>query len=632
MEYFSKAYFIYDEESQELIDFVRSNKFGTKIEAVYIEDFLKYEEDILRGIEHVVISLLESKIPSFLKIACLYDFSIGILPTDSQKEFIKNIYASSDINENLSIALQKNAKTIDLITANGEIVYTQGIIGFVPFIGKHFKQTRTSLLKATLYAIKKFFSIELQKFEITTANGKTVTTAGSAVVILNHTSSIVISKIFNIKHTMHDGEITVVIVSPFSVIEYIKLLTSFFMPLKDSTAIPEPIGYMKSKSFEISASKSKKIVFENTQEYCLPVKLQILADAIRINASEEFWKNNEKTSASKETIKVANLPDKNEADKYMGEHIPFFSFASEERFKELFQMLRSDAKLNHTFLALMVLSTILATLGLFANSSAVIIGAMLVAPLMTPIVSASMGLLRGDTAMIQDSLMKIATGVILALMASSFMAYILPYSQITPEMKMRINPTLLDLGVAILSGIIAAYSKSFKEIIQNLAGVAIAVALVPPLAVAGIGLGYGEVTFFTGAFLLFFTNLVGIIIAAVLTFHVLGFSNVVKSKKSVLFIFFLLLLVSYPLYLSYDQMLQKYQIATTLKQHRFIVNNKQITVQDAQVNFYGEMKSFSLKIMVRESLQRKDLEAFKKEIQELFGDKVFIKTEVEYIL
>jgi len=632
MEYFEKASFIYDDESENLIEFVCSNSFGTEIEALHIDKFLALDPQSLNKREHVVISIAERNIHSFLECAVAYSFSIGILPTNEQKEFIKSIYASSDMQKNLDIALQNNPKSVDLIRANGDIVYSQGLVGFVPLIGKKLKQTRSSTFQALLYAVKKFFSIELQKFEITTANGKKVITAGSAIVVLNHTSSILISKIFNIKHSMRDGQITLVIVSPFSVLEYIKLLASFFMPQKESSVIPEPIGYMKSKSFEIKASKSKKIVFQNNQRSSLPAKLEILPNAIKINASEEFWKNNEQINAAKETIKVTNLPDKNEAKKYMGKHIPFFSFASEERFKELFQILRIDAKLNHTFLSLMVLSTILATFGLFANSTAVIIGAMLVAPLMTPIVSAAMGLLRADTAMIQDSLFKIITGVVLALGASSFMAFMLPYSQITPEMKMRINPTLLDLGVAILSGVIAAYAKSFKEIIQNLAGVAIAVALVPPLAVAGIGLGYGELTLFKGAFLLFFTNLVGIIIAAVITFNVLGFSSVVKSKKSVIFIFLLLLGVSYPLYLSYDRMLQKYQIAQTLKNHRFIVNNKYVIIRDVNINFYEDMKAFNMKIVVREAMNRADLEELKEDIERLFGDKLFIKTEVEYIL
>jgi uncharacterized hydrophobic protein (TIGR00271 family) len=633
MEYYPKAYFVYNDTSKELIDFVKNNRFATKIEAIHIDAFLEQIDSIYKEIEHVVVSIDESKIPEFLATAYRYHFSLGILPLPSQKEQIKHIYGSTNIEINLQTALKNDAKAIDLVMVDGQLVYSQATIGDIPLIGKKLKKTRSSFLRSTLYAIKKFFSIELQKFEITTENGKHVTTAGSGIVILNHTSSSLLSKIFNIKQTMRDGQITLIIISPVSIFSYMKLLSSFIMPKKEQNSLPESVGYMKSKSFEIKASHSKRVAFESGTSIALPVKFSIVPDAIKLNASEEFWKNNEKISSSKETIKITNLPDKNEAQEYVAKkHIPFFRSASEERFRELFQVLRSDAKLNHTFLSLMILSTILATLGLFANSAAVIIGAMLVAPLMTPIVSVSMGLLRGDTNIIRDSLIKIGVGVVLALCASSLLAFLLPYSEISSEMRMRINPTLLDLGVAILSGIIAAYSKSFKEIIQNLAGVAIAVALVPPLAVSGIGIGYGNFALFSGAFLLFFTNLVGIILAAVMTFNILGFSNVVKSKKSVVFVFALLLAVSYPLYLSYDKMLQKYEIATALKHHRFIVNDKYIIVKDVKVEFFGSVKVFNLTILVRESLKRDDLETLKADIERLFDTELFIKTEVEYIL
>ena len=633
MEYYSQACFVYNDNAKELIDFVKANRYNTKIDAIHIDEFLKRVDSIHKEIEHVVVSIDESRIVEFLAAAYRYHFSLGILPLPTQKEQIKNIYGTVDIETNLEIALKNNAKTIDLVLVNDQLVYSQAIIGDVPLLGKKLKKTRSSLFRSSLYAIKKFFSIELQKFEISTENGKVVTTAGSGIVILNHTSSSLLSKIFNIKQTMRDGQITLIIVSPVSIFSYIRLLSSLIMPQKDKNVIPESIGYMKSKSFEIKASHSKRVQFDSGVNVALPVKFSIVTDALKLNASEEFWANNEKISSSKETIKVKNLPDKNEAQEYVQKkHIPFFRSASEERFRELFQVLRSDAKLNHTFLALMILSTILATFGLFANSAAVIIGAMLVAPLMTPIVSLSMGLLRGDSNIIEESLVKIAVGVVLALLASSLLAFMLPYSEITPEMRMRINPTLLDLGVAILSGIIAAYSKSFKEIIQNLAGVAIAVALVPPLAVSGIGIGYGNFALFSGAFLLFFTNLVGIILAAVMTFNILGFSNVVKSKKSVIFIFLILLAISYPLYISYDRMLQKYEIATALRHHRFIVNDKYIIVKDVTVEFVDNVKVFKLVILVHESLNRQDLEALKADVERLFDADLFIKTQVEYIL
>ena len=632
MKYFSKAHFVYDDNSKDLINTIKENKFNVNITALHVEDFIDNIVEISDEIKHVVVSINEEKIPIFLAIAYRANLSIGIVPQTYQKNQLKNLYCSSSMEKNIEIALRDDNKSIDLIEIDNKLMHTHGVIGTVPLLGNTLSRTRSSVFRIALYAIKRFFSIELQKFEITTENKKIVTTAGSAIVILNNTNSNLISKIFNFKQSMCDGEITIVIVSPFSIFEYIALLSSFFIGSKNTKTLPASIGYMKSKSFEIKASKAKRVLFDNGESMPLPVKCRIIKDAIKINASDEFWENNKRVNSTKETIKISNLPDANEATKYMSKHIPFFKFASEDRFKNLFQILRTDAKINNTYLMLMVLSTLLATLGLFSNSTAVIIGAMLVAPLMTPIVSLAMGLLRGDTDIIKDSMIKIGVGILLATLASSLLAYVLPYSEITMEMKSRINPTLLDLGIAIISGIAAAYSKSFKEIINNLTGVAIAVALVPPLAVAGIGLGYADISIFLGAFLLFFTNLIGIIIAAVITFQILGFSSVVKSKKSVVFIFTLLLAVSYPLYISYDNMLQRYKTSNMLKEHRFIVNNKYIIVSDAYVFFHGDTKVLNLNLLVRESLNRDDFAKLKTDIQRLFNTKLFIETRVEYIL
>jgi len=632
MNYFPNAYFIYDENSKELIEKIESNKFDTKITSILIDDFIDDILNIGDEIEHVVISLSKDKIPEFLAIAYRLNLSIGIVPMPSQKEQIKSLHASSDIDENIEIALRDDCKGIDLVKVNDKLIYSQGIVGTVPLISDKGIANKRSFFRDFVYSIRKFFSIELQKFEIETDNGQVVTTAGSAVMVLNHTGNSLISKIFNFNQSIRDGKITIVIVSPFSIFEYAKLMTSLFKVSSERQTIPESIGYLQSKSFTIKAGKLKRMVFENGESEPLPVVCTIVPDAVKLNASDRFWELNAKQTNPKETIKTTNLPDKNEALNYMSHKIPLFKSASEERFKELFQILRLDAKTDTIYIILMILSTLLAAFGLFSNSTAVIIGAMLVAPLMAPIVSVAMGLLRAENRLISDSLIKVGIGVVVALLSSSILTLLLPHSSITDEMLSRVNPTLLDLGIAIFSGMAAAYSKSFKEIAQNLAGVAIAVALVPPLAVSGIGLGYGDFGIFFGAFLLFFTNLVGIILAAVLTFQILGFSNVVKSKKSVAFVFALILAISYPLYVSYDKIIQEYNISNKLTQQRFIVNHKYIIVDEAKVLFHGDTKVLELKLIVRESLTRTDLEELKRSIQTLFNRKLFIRTQVEYIL
>ncbi len=632
MEYYSRAHFIFDEASQSLCDAVEANEFGTQVSSLHIDYFIEHVDEIAMDITHLVISVSHDRISELISIAYRYSFSVGVVPMPSNKEQIKNIHGSNDYHTNIEIALGDDGKFIDLVEVNGELMYSQGIVGRAPLLGRASRKARSSFFQGVIYAIKEFFSIQLQKFEITTENGKTITTAGSGLVILNHTRSSLLSKIFDCNQSMRDGEITVVIISPFSIFEYIHLLSSIFITSKKKKMLPKAIGYVKSKSVEIKAGRSKRLFFDNGESVPLPITCKIIPEALKLSASDEFWEHNEKKASTKETIKTDNLPDKNEVEKYVSKHIPFFTFASEERFKDLFQLLRLDAKVNQSYLFLMILSTLLATIGLFSNSTAVVIGAMLIAPLMTPIVSLSMGLLRAESGMIQDSLIKILIGISVALAASSFLTFLLPYSELTTEMSARINPTLLDLGVAIVSGVAAAYSKSFKEIMQNLAGVAIAVALVPPLATAGIGLGNGDIFVFLGAFLLFFTNLVGITIAAVVTFQLLGFSNVLKSKKSVAFIFVLLMIVSFPLYVSYDKIIQKYQIATMLKEHRFLVNDKYVIISDAKVNFHGDIKILDLHLLVRESLSREDFQELKSDIQQLFNAKLQVKARVEYIL
>ncbi len=417
MEYFKEVYFIYNEESKSLLQEIEV--FNSQINIIAIDEdaFLKDTPDFRQTSKHILLSVSEDKVSQFFELAYKYNLSLGLVPLLSHKQQIKNFHISQDMEENIELALRDDCKGIDLVEINETLIYTHGIIGTIPLIGDNLQSVRSSFFKTSLYALKKFFSLELQKFDITTKNGQNIITSAVAVVILNHEKSGFLSKIFNFEQSMRDGEITIAIISPSSLFEYIELLSSIFKSSKGKKTLPNAISFMKSESFTIKASSSKRLNIHNANSIALPVECRVIPQAIQLNASELFWQENEKKSSSKETIKVSNILDANESARFVSKHISFFKSASEERFKELFQILRLDAKVNVAYLVLMVLSTLLASFGLFANSAAVIIGAMLVAPLMIPIVSISMGLLRADAQIIGDSFLKIGVGVFVAILA-----------------------------------------------------------------------------------------------------------------------------------------------------------------------------------------------------------------------
>jgi hypothetical protein len=223
-------------------------------------------------------------------------------------------------------------------------------------------------------------------------------------------------------------------------------------------------------------------------------------------------------------------------------------------------------------------------------------------------------------------------GIALALGSAALVTMLFPHKPVTNEMLGRLSPSLLDLGVAIFAGIAGAYTKSYKEILQSLAGVAIAVALVPPLAVAGIGLGRGDPYFFGQAFLLFSTNLVGIIVFAALTFWMLGYSAAIKGKRSMGSVVLVLALITVPLYITYEDFVEKIQWELSWQKERFLVNGKYIIVRKAEVLRQHDRDIVLMDIMARERLSRDDLDNFKQKVQTNFSRKLVIRANIIYIL
>ncbi len=176
-----------------------------------------------------------------------------------------------------------------------------------------------------------------------------------------------------------------------------------------------------------------------------------------------------------------------------------------------------------TYYLLLTISVLIAGFGLLTNSPAVVIGAMLVSPLMTPIFGISLGLVQGNVSLLRKGLIAEFGGVFLAIAAAAVLGF-LPFAQeVTPEMLARTSPTLLDLLVATLAGMAGCLAMIDERISPVLPGIAMATALTPPLAVCGLCLAFGAFDGAWGAFLLFFANFLAILAVSAFLFIVAGF-------------------------------------------------------------------------------------------------------------
>ena len=157
----------------------------------------------------------------------------------------------------------------------------------------------------------------------------------------------------------------------------------------------------------------------------------------------------------------------------------------------LFETLQSRSRWDVDFLSLMALSTAIAALGLIQGSTAVVIGAMLVAPLMTPLLSAGLALVQGNLPLLRTASRALILGFLTALVIGFALGVLSPMPSLSDELTARGQPTLLDLGIAFFSGLAAAYASARPALSAALPGVAIAAALVPPIATVGVSLSQG---------------------------------------------------------------------------------------------------------------------------------------------
>jgi uncharacterized hydrophobic protein (TIGR00271 family) len=214
-----------------------------------------------------------------------------------------------------------------------------------------------------------------------------------------------------------------------------------------------------------------------------------------------------------------------------------------------------ETDISTSYFLMLTAANLIALAGLITNSSPVIIGAMLISPLMGPILSFGFAFTTGARQIWRRSVKKITVSIVATLVVAALASFLSPMKEITQEILSRTRPNLYDLIIAFLAGSAGAAALCTKKnYLTVVPGVAIATAVIPPLSVAGFGLGVWNYSLFFGGFFLFFTNFVAITLSTGVVFFIYGFrpkmiteTDVSQLKKRLVYLGTVLFIISIPL-------------------------------------------------------------------------------------
>lgn len=298
--------------------------------------------------------------------------------------------------------------------------------------------------------------------------------------------------------------------------------------------------------------------------------------------------------------------------------------------------LLEESTLDINYVVLILGSCVIATFGLLSNSAAVIIGAMIVAPLMLPIRGLAFGALKGNISLFRKGLTAIVIGTIIAIILAWFLGSLVRVPNFGSEVVARSKPTLLDLGIAVAAGGISAFAKVQPKVSGTLAGTAIAVALMPPICVIGLGLSHANWSLSLGASLLYLTNLLGITLSCMLTFLIAGYIPLYRARKALIWALTLTAILLIPLGVSFAELLRQSQLEVSLKR---ALLNRTITFQRVELiksdtNWLTKPPEVSLTVRSSEALTPKQVQLLEAFVETEMGQKftlIFQVSQVEEV-
>jgi len=216
--------------------------------------------------------------------------------------------------------------------------------------------------------------------------------------------------------------------------------------------------------------------------------------------------------------------------------VTVFSNFTEKDKTNAVERLLSGSTPSQDFFLMIVLSILTATFGLLLNSVAIIIGSMLIAPILYPVLSLSLGIIIADFEVISRSFWTLVKSVILGATFANVAALLFrsQLGDITPEIASRAQPSLVSVVVAIIAGLAASFALVKPQLNETLPGIAISVALIPPIAVMGIGIAEFNWNLVSGSFLLFVVSTIGVVFASMVTFSLMNFySQKLEAGKTI---------------------------------------------------------------------------------------------------
>ncbi len=574
--------------------------------------------------EVVITFLSDTDIAILLSEALERKWVLGFLPHPEMNAVRAGLGISGKYKEAVAdICDRPESVKVDLLRCNDKPVFNSVMIGTTLSLVSGQSPTAQNKWERLGALWRDLRNLTPAAYGIEYEEEKKIETAAVGIVVVQHGRSTRLSRrVLDTSHA-NDGFLHALVLAPRSLSGAAGfILRSLWEGNEAKAKLPYFVGHLKTRKLQISSPKPIEFSVDGLLLAAKEITFAVEPEVLHVMPGRYLDMDPEPKGA-RASFRINKLPRGETRELLLSKPLPWIYHASKDEFKELFKTLRGNAQTKSSYLVLMMLSTLMATFGLFANSSPVIIGAMILAPLMAPIISLGMGALRQDRSLSVQSLKTIGSGLALALVVAVVTTLLTPLREMNSEIAMRVRPNLLDLGVAIAAGVAGAYAHAREEVAQTLAGVAIAVALVPPLAVAGIGLGWLEWEIFGGASLLLLTNFVGMVLAAAITFLLLGFSPFELARRGLLISLVLVVLVSIPLGYMFVQTVEKDRVSRTLTDWEVEgLHLRSVKVQETNP------LHLSLQVVSPKKVDDQELDQLKKAIEEKLGRSVTIEVTV----